>query len=77
MIETMPLEKAPEACAKMMAGKARFSYGSQHAILYEPAMTMSLEKQKRRIRQDTSIGRMVFVQVQSGMIRKQRRRSLW
>jgi D-arabinose 1-dehydrogenase-like Zn-dependent alcohol dehydrogenase len=24
MIETMPLEKAPEAYAKMMAGKARF-----------------------------------------------------
>jgi propanol-preferring alcohol dehydrogenase len=24
MIETMPLERAPEAYAKMMAGKARF-----------------------------------------------------
>jgi propanol-preferring alcohol dehydrogenase len=24
MIETMPLEKAPEAYAKMMAGQARF-----------------------------------------------------
>jgi propanol-preferring alcohol dehydrogenase len=24
MVETMPLEKAPEAYAKMMAGKARF-----------------------------------------------------
>jgi propanol-preferring alcohol dehydrogenase len=24
MIETMPLEKAPEAYARMMAGKARF-----------------------------------------------------
>src|SRR5712675_1118398 len=42
MIETMPLEKAPEAYAKMMAGKARFRmvltmvYGSHHGVKSSP-----------------------------------------